>query len=102
MCSLPEMFCGWCLTESYGQLLRYPVEEVTEGLRLCRKHKQLYLLDSRYGDLLLKRSIDDHSSLSDDNHNPTGPSVQHFTSAERPSSAPFGLPLSDEGPGARR
>ena len=43
MCILPEMFCCWCLTESYGQLLRYPVEEVETGLRLCAEHKRTYL-----------------------------------------------------------
>ncbi len=43
MCILPEMFCCWCLMESFGQLLRYPVEEVEEGLRLCSKHRQEYL-----------------------------------------------------------
>lgn len=43
MCILPEMFCCWCLTESFGQLLRYPVEEVENGLRLCSEHKRAYL-----------------------------------------------------------
>jgi hypothetical protein len=43
MCILPEMFCSLCLAESFGQLLRYPVEEVEEGLRLCSKHKREYL-----------------------------------------------------------
>ncbi len=43
MCISPEMFCHGCLTESFGQLLRYPVEEVKEGLRLCARHKQKYL-----------------------------------------------------------
>ncbi len=43
MCILPEMICYGCLTESFGQLLRYPVEEVEEGLRLCARHKEAYL-----------------------------------------------------------
>ncbi len=43
MCISPEMFCHGCLTESFGQLLRYPVEEVKEGLQLCARHKREYL-----------------------------------------------------------
>ena len=43
MCLSPEMFCCGCLMESFGQLLRYPLEEVEEGLRLCSKHKREYL-----------------------------------------------------------
>jgi len=41
----PEQFCYLCLTESSGQLLRYPVEEVEDGLWLCARHKQAYLMD---------------------------------------------------------
>ncbi len=43
MCLSPEMFCCGCLMESFGQLLRYPVEEIENGLRLCSKHKLEYL-----------------------------------------------------------
>ncbi len=44
MCSiLPETFCQWCLMESWGQLTRFPVEEVRGGLRLCSYHKRTYL-----------------------------------------------------------
>jgi hypothetical protein len=45
------MFCCGCLIESSGQLLRYPVEEVEEGLRLCSKHKREYLANPRFLDL---------------------------------------------------
>lgn len=48
MCLLPEMFCCWCLSESYGQLLRYPVEEVEEGLQLCTAHKREYLQRNQF------------------------------------------------------
>jgi len=48
MCISPEMFCCGCLMESFGQLLRYPVEEVEEGLRLCSKHKREYLENPQF------------------------------------------------------
>ncbi len=43
MCILPEMICHWCLAENFGQLLRFPVEEVEDGLTLCSVHKRAYL-----------------------------------------------------------
>jgi hypothetical protein len=48
-------FACWCLMESFGQLLRYPVEEVEEGLRLCSNHRREYpanrqMLSSQAGD----------------------------------------------------
>jgi hypothetical protein len=60
MCLSPDMCCCWCLMESYGQLLRYPVEEIEEGFRLCSQHKQEYLENSR----VMKFSIEGRNSIA--------------------------------------
>ena len=44
MCSIsPEFYCYRCMTESYGQLFRFPVEEMGNGLKLCAMHEREYL-----------------------------------------------------------
>ncbi len=45
MCSIsPEFYCHRCLMESYGQLFRFPVEEIGNGVKLCVMHKRQFLL----------------------------------------------------------
>ncbi len=44
MCSIsPDFYCHSCLMESYGQLFRFPVEEMGNGVKLCAMHKRQYL-----------------------------------------------------------
>ncbi len=70
MCISPELFCCICLVESSGQLLRYPVEKVEDGLWLCSAHKQSYLRNEGL-DLLAQHGF----STTDDSVVGTSPSV---------------------------
>ncbi len=45
MCSIsPDFYCYRCLMESYGQLFRFPVEEMGNGVKLCAMHKRQFLI----------------------------------------------------------
>ncbi len=44
MCSIsPDFYCHRCLMESYGQLFRFPVEEIGNGVKVCSMHKRQIL-----------------------------------------------------------
>ena len=65
MCSIsPDFYCHRCLLESYGQIFRFPVDEMGNGLKLCAMHKREFLKKSGGLELLPDRGTRRKNSSS--------------------------------------